>query len=272
MKRVTSRKKTVVPAATFVFKGTIKKPRGSNVSQAPISDRTAIVNVDEVIKGPPNLAPYKKQDITVKLSRKRSLKAGEKLIFHATPWLYAENLAVQSLQEEPETNAVTTEHQISAATEQKLRAIREHLDGADLVISGKVIAVRLPQTAAMNTKKAAAPEQTTTRVSEHDPKWREAMIEVEKVHKGKLTKNQIIVRFPASTDVAWRRAPKFEAGQQGYFALHQANDLDEKPTDKSAGSGTSQIYTASDPRDFQPYTKAGGIKSLLESKSFSRPD
>lgn len=272
MRRVTSSKKTNAPNATFVFKGTIKKTRSSNVKQAPVSDRTAIVNVDEVIEGPPNLSPYRKQDITVELSKKRSLKIGQKLIFHATPWLYAENLAVRSLEEEPETTDVAAKHLMNAATQSDARAIREHLNDADLVISGKVIAVRLPETAATNMKKAGAQEQTTTRVSEHDPKWREAIIAVEKVHKGKLSKRQVVVRFPSSTDVAWRRVPKFEAGQEGYFALREANDLQSKSAAKSAGNRSSQIYTIRDAHDFQSYTEAGGIRSLIESKSVSRPD
>jgi hypothetical protein len=272
MKRVTSSKNTTAPDATFVFKGTIKKTKASNVKQAAISDRTCIVTVDEVIDASPNLAPYRKQDITVELSRKRSLKAGAKLIFHATPWLYAENLAVRSLQEEPETSDVTTGHRVNAAAQRDARAAVEHLKDADLVISGKVVAVRLPQVDSTKTKKDAALTQTTTSVSEHDPKWREAIIEVEKVHKGKLSKRQIVVRFPASTDVAWRRSPKFEAGQQGYFALHKATDPRAKSAAKSAGTRSPQSYTIRDAQDFQPFTEAGGIKSLVESESPSRPD
>jgi hypothetical protein len=272
MKRVTSDRNTTSPDATFVFKGTIKKTKASNVRQAAVSDRTCIVTVDEVIEAPPNLLPYTKQDITVELSRKRSLKAGARLIFHATPWLYAENLAVRSLQEEPETGEVASERQVNAAAQPDADAVRKHLNDADLVISGKVVAVRLPQIDAANTKKAAAQADPTTHVSEHDPKWREAVIEVEKVHKGKLSKRQVVVRFPASTDVAWRRLPKFEAGQQGYFALHQENDPRSKSAAKGAAPRSPQSYTIRDARDFQPFTQAGGIKSLIESASVSHSD
>ncbi len=267
MKRATSSRKKSVPDATFVFKGTIKKPKASNVSQAPAGERTAVVTVDEAIEAPPNLAAYTGQDITVELSSKRKVTTGEKLIFHATPWLYAENLAVRSLEEEVDSGAAR--RGANAVRQPAEREFRKHFDTADLVISGKVVAVRLPQKSASSTRKAAAQAQTTTRVSEHDPKWREAIIEVDQVHKGKSARRQVIVRFPSSTDVAWRRAPKFQAGQQGYFMLHKtARSAGSTSKKKQAGSkvAATDSYTISHAQDFQPYT-AEAMKSLIANRS-----
>jgi hypothetical protein len=263
-KRSTPSQKSEVPDATFVFKGTIKKLKASNVSQAPAGERTAVVTIDQAIDAPPNLAAYTGQDITVQLSGQRKVKSGEKLIFHATPWLYAENLAVRSLQED--ADSVAGARQANGGTRQAQREVRKRFDAADMVISGKVVAVRLPQKSAGNTRKAAAREQTTTHVSEHDPKWREAIIEVEKVHKGTPTKRQVIVRFPASNDVAWRRAPKFQAGQQGYFVLHKDNpSLNKRAVTKANARAATQTYTVRDMHDFQPYAEAGGIRSIIDS-------
>jgi len=262
MKRATSSKSAAAPDAIFVFKGTIRKLKASNVSQAPAGERTAVVTVDDAIEAPANLAAYTGQDITVELSGQRKVKSGEKLIFHATPWLYAENLAVRSLQEDADSAAAS---RTSNGGSQSEREIRKRFATADVVISGKVVAVRLPQTSA-GTRKAAAREQTTTRVSEHDPKWREAIIQVDQVHKGKLPKRQIVVRFASSTDVAWRRAPKFQAGQQGYFMLHKTAAAAGSTASKKQSSANrvqTTTYTVSHTQDFQPYT-AKAIQSLIE--------
>lgn len=83
---------------------------------------------------------------------------------------------------------------------------------ADVVVSGRVGQLRA---AAPRTQRGALPGPIT----EHDPQWREAVVEVTAVHKGRRVPRSIRVRFPASTDVAWARAPKLHAGQQGTFLL-----------------------------------------------------
>lgn len=264
MKRATSSKRTAAPEATFVFKGTIKKPAASNVSQAPAGERTAVVTVDNAIEAPPNLAAYTGQDITVQLSGHRKVKTGDKLIFHATPWLYAENLAVRSLEED--TDSAAAARQATARSGPAEREVRKRFDAANIVISGKVVAVRLPQTTTAAGRKAAARVQTTTRVSEHDPKWREAIIQVDEVHKGKLAKREVVVRFASSTDVAWRRAPKFQPGQQGYFMLHTTAEPAGSATRKkqaTANAPVADAYTVTHTQDFQPYT-AKAMQSLIK--------
>jgi hypothetical protein len=86
------------------------------------------------------------------------------------------------------------------------------LAAADVVVSGRVAEVR-----------AAVPRATrgTIRapITEHDPQWQEAVVQVTAVHKGRRVPRSIKVRFPASTDVAWARAPKLHAGQEGTFLL-----------------------------------------------------
>ena len=274
--RAKSRKKAA-PDAVFVFKGTIKQLKASNVKQAPASDRTAIVTVNQVIDAPANLAAYEGQDITVELSSPRKVRVGQKLIFYATGWLYAETIAVRSLREEADAGEAMTHH-LDATVQRDQRETRARFDGADLVISGRVEAVRLPNVGATGKKKATTRNESSTRVSEHDPKWREAIIDVEHVHKGSLSKGRVIVRFPSSTDVAWRHAPKFEAGQQGYFVLHKENrssarrpSASKKSEQESSGSATASVetYIARDPHDFQRYNEIGGIKSLIESESVS---
>lgn len=256
--------------ANFVFRGTIKQLKAVNVKQAPVSDRTAIVTVNQVLDAPANLQGYTGQDITVELSSARNVTSGERMILHTTSWLSGETIAVKSLFEEPDKGAAATTHHVDAAAKRDQRKTSEHFDDADLVISGKVIEVRLPKDSGATSKKtAAAGNQPLKPVSEHDPKWREALIEVDQVHKGKPTKRRVVVRFPSSTDVAWRRAPKFQAGQQGYFMLHKAGASTgpQGSASKKAKPASDQTYAVHEASDFQSYTEPGGIKSLIEPES-----
>lgn len=253
------------PTANFVFKGTIKKLKATTMTAATVTDRTCIVTVDQIIEAPQNLAAYTGQDITVELRSPRKVSVGDRMIFHAISWLFGESLAVRSLYEEIEANITT--RTVDAVAQRKQRETNKHFKDADVVISGKVVEVRLP-TSGPGQKKAGA-VKGTTHVSEHDPKWREAVIEVAEVHKGSPSKRQVVIRFPASKDVAWRRAPKFEAGQEGYFMLHESTKGAGGRATKQ-GSEASATYTVQDPQDYQPYTEAGGIKSIIESEPGSQ--
>src|SRR5437773_3713160 len=207
---------------TLVFKGTIKKLKSSTMKEVPVSDRTAIVTIDQIIEAPPDLTGYSGQDITVELSGRQKVSVGQQMIFHTTSWMYGNSIAVRSLSEEALKSSHTA--MLSAGDDpverRAKRQEREHFDVADLVVSGKVVAVRLPGDSAPGQKRAGA--KAPGPISEHDPKWREAVIQVDEVHKGAHKKKQVVVRFPASSDVMWHGAPKFHPGQQGYFLLHKA--------------------------------------------------
>jgi hypothetical protein len=260
---------------TFIFKGTIKKLKSATMKDVPVNARTAIVKVEQIIEAPPALLDYKGQDITVQTSGRQKLKVGQEMIFHTTNCIFGDSIMVESVREESVENEQMA--MLSAASDpverQAHRETREHFNTADLVVSGKVVSVRLPsETAAASDQVPGGP------VSEHDPNWREAVVEVNEVHKGSPQKKQIVVRFPASTDVMWYAAPKFHPGQQGYFMLHkeEAKTSKTKRAKKSVGKSAAtteaeaeakEVYTALDPVDFQPYHEPGGIKTIIETES-----
>ena len=270
---------------TFVFKGTIKKLKSASMKDVPVDDRTVVVTVNQIIEAPPALADYNGQDITVQLGGRQKVRAGQELIFHTTSWMFGESIAVRSLTEEPVTGRSAA--MLSAADDpvdrRAQREKRGRFDAADLVVSGKVVAVRLPAGTAQRSRAAsldASDQAPRGPVSEHDPKWREAVIQVDEVHKGSHKKKQVVVRFPASKDVMWYGAPKFHPGQQGFFMLHKSKT--EKPKakrgKKQSGKvaeaavadsevGVSEAYTALDQTDFQPYNEPGGVKTIIDSES-----
>lgn len=272
---------------TFVFKGTIKKLKSATMKGVPVDDRTVVVTVNQIIEAPPALADYNGQDITVQLGGRQKVRVGQELIFHTTSWIFGDSIAVRSLTEEPVTDR--TAAMLSAADDpverRAQREKRDRFDAADLVVSGKVVAVRLPAETAKRSGAAsldASDRAPGGPVSEHDPKWREAVIQVDEVHKGIHKKKQVVLRFPASKDVMWYGAPKFHPGQQGFFMLHKSKT--EKPKAKRGRKrprkgvveeaavadsevGITEAYTALDQTDFQPYNEPGGVKTIIDSES-----
>jgi hypothetical protein len=283
--RASVKKTTEALTPTFVFKGTVKKLKSATMKDVPVDDRTAVVTVDQIIEAPSDLASYNGQDITVLLGGRQKIKAGQEMIFHTVSWMYGDSVAVRSLSQEPvkDSHAAMLSSGLDPAERRAQREQQEHFQTADLVVSGKVLAVRLPDEAAPAVKGAAAAEQPPSRpISEHDPKWREAVVQIDDVHKGAHKRKQVVVRFPASTDVMWYGAPKFHPGQQGIFVLHKAEPTKPKTrrVKKRGGKraaieavaagpevGGTETYTALDQMDFQPYHEPGGIKTIIESEA-----
>jgi hypothetical protein len=270
---------------TFVFKGTVQALKKATMKEVPVDDRTIIVTIDQVIEAPENLARLAGQQVTVQLSGNEKVKIGQQMIFHTVTWIYGDSIAVRALSQEPaKTSRMAA---IGSAGDpvarRDRRQKRERFAAADLVVSGKVMAVRLPSKVAQKTKgvRAAGLKKSPPPkpVSEHDPKWREAVVEVGDVHKGSHQKKEVVVRFPASMDVMWHNAPKFHPGQQGFFMLKKgaAEEPEAKSGKKTAGKRSAkaagikskvegeEAYVALDPTDFQPFTEPGGVKAIIES-------
>jgi hypothetical protein len=220
------RKSNARPApvdAKFVFKGTVMKPGASTLAQVPKGEPTAIVRVDEILQAPPALAKTLGKQITVKLVKGTKPKAGEEVLFYANSWLFGDTVAVESLkQEKPApSKAMLAERMSDPARNLANRELQTRVSDASLVVEGEVSSVHLPQAetfAATSNRASAAP------VSEHDPKWREAVVNVGVVHKGDPATKQVVVRFPSSMDVQWHRAPKFRTGDRGVWMLQSSKE------------------------------------------------
>jgi hypothetical protein len=252
--------------APFVFEGTVKSLTASNVSTVPADNQTAVVGVDHVRQAPRALAGLAGKEITVRMAPGEALKAGEKAVFFADGLVFGENLAVQSRGH----NALAAAEKPAAvmAAAPVVQGLRRRIDQAQSVVSGRVIEVRAPKIkpAPARLAAAAAPAMPADRISEHEPFWQEAVIEVSEVHKGPRQK-RVVVRFPSSTDVQWRKAPKFKKGQAGVWLLHA-----DSPAAAAAVPGRARglaapssgvTYTALDPNDFHPPSVAPVVKAML---------
>lgn len=264
----------------FVFRGTVRQAKASNVAEVENTDQTAIVRVDEVIKAPDILSNFAGQEITVKLADKEKVKKGESSVFYTNGWLFGETIAVESL---GHTDIVTELAAAAASETDPVKShtediIKDRLKTADAVVTGRVVSVRLPKetlkSSFLTASMSGEEEANYTPVSEHDPKWREAVVEVEDVDKGDQEKKQVVVKFPSSNDVRWYKAHKFSAGEEGVFILHKTEPSTEKSLSNRSVTATltneeadtaEEAFTALHPEDFQPIQKIPEIKTLIEN-------
>ena len=124
----------------------------------------------------------------------------------------------------------------------------ERIVAAELAIAGKVL------------KTEPAPEEILRRmpITEHNPEWKGAEIEVAVVLKGRHEGKRVNIFFPSTTDAAWHDSPKFKAGDEGIWIL-QRNQQERGWTRMRI-----QGLTALHPLDFQPLERRAHLEELIE--------
>jgi hypothetical protein len=266
---------------TFLFKGTIREVKAATMAEVPVDKNTVVAMVDQVMEAPTNLAKMGGHRVTIRLSGKTKVAVGDELIFHAHGWIFGGSVAVISLKEErireTRAHAALLSRGGDPVAHRQNRRVKHRFSTADVVVSGRVTMVRIPpeatsakRAASLATSAADTPEPIGP-ISEHAPHWREAHIEIDDVHKGEHQSSSVVIRFPASTDVRWYKAPKFEPGHQGFFMLHKHTSPKAAPPKgrrkaaKKSAASTTEHFTALHPADFQPYTQPGGVRRIIES-------
>jgi hypothetical protein len=264
--------------AQFIFQGTVRQRGAATIANIPVSDKTLLVHVDNILQAPRALTTYSGQDITVQLSpsSRAKLETGQQFVFYTNGWLFAESIAVQAVGQLPMRQAQPA--MAAAADPQETLATRQlqrRLDAADTVVTGRVTAVREPVDEMFAAEAAPAAEAHRARpvvkpISEHDPEWREAVIAVQQVEKGTTNRSQVVVRFPSSDDIQWRYAPKFAVGQEGVFVLHE-KQLQSRTSGALAAAEAApaeeEVYVALDPADFQPTQQLPVVRTLVAQQN-----
>jgi len=231
------------------------------------TSNTIIVKVDQVVRGPDVCNDFVGQEITVYTNGGPPLTPSQRGVFYTNVATFGDGLAVRLLAFE-ELRPGQAGQAALAAHEDPAEALTRHhitqrVDSADLVISGTVTAVHLVDEAgqvagAARAAATAAPTSAPAQpVSEHAPVWQEAVVQVDSVLKGTHEGQTARIRFPASTDVRWYRAPKLSPGREGVFILHKSEaEQAAKGMLAAAGAtaapGGEPVFTALHPDDFQP--------------------
>jgi hypothetical protein len=166
----------------LVFSGTVQRENDATMAAVPADAGTAVVRVDRVLKAPPILTGLDGQELTLLPAPGSSVTAGQRSVFFTRAWLYGESLAVIEVghvehtddqdvgrrdAEMDDVSNLIGEGDRRAADDQ----VTERLRRAEMVVTGRVL-----QTHPLR------PEQPGP-VSEHDPEWWEAILEVSSTEK-----------------------------------------------------------------------------------------
>src|SRR5205085_8615161 len=135
--------------------------------------------------------------------------------------------------------------------------LKAHIQRAAMVVAGRVEQVRPADLTAAPTR--------PRRITEHDPDWQEAIIQVEDGIKGAQAGEQVVVRFPGSSDVAWVGTPRFALGQEGTFLLHKDSTSGSPRT--SWGGKSVTAYTALHRLDVLSRQDATRVRALIQKPS-----
>lgn len=236
--------------APFVFKGTVLHRGAATLAEVPVNKDTVVVRVDQILQGPDILQDYTGQPVTVQLSSRHKVAEGQEYVFHTDGWIFGAGLAVVAEDVSP---AATAQKVRAALSSRETQALKSRAASAELVIEGEVKAIR------------KAPRPPGAPITEHDPEWQEAVVRVEQVAKGKAKATKdVVVRFAASRDVRWARAPKFAVGQQGVWMLGDKKQNKEAAALRTFAAAPKSQYVVVDPEDFHSKEQAARVLSQLK--------
>jgi hypothetical protein len=260
--QATGNQAALVKQSSIVFAGTVSQLGATSFVGVPKSAQTVVVRVDSVLKKPSAVSLKKGDNVTVELKDPSAFQQGTQATFYTEGWIFGSGVAVKELGHEFRSG--TGEAAKPAGADEKAyqqaqerisdQELQDRLNAADFVVIGRVTDVH----------RWNAPKSATTRVSEHDPDWHEAVVEVQSVLKGGQVKgNKVVVRFPGRNDVAWVHSPKFEKNQQGIFCLNR-DQATGVPTEKVGGRQVA-VYTCLGHGDSLPMSDAPRVRALLKN-------
>lgn len=228
-------------AAQLVFRGTVQKVGASNLKAIEPAGDTAVVRIEDVLKAPASLEDFTGREVTVKLRQPGSVRAGDARVFFTNGWLYGESLGLVEVGQAAGDPAALRGQVAEAVRRGQEEKLRERLDRAALVVLGRVVETR------------PAPAMGEGRVTEHDPQWWEAVIEVGSVLKGSAPGQRVSLFFPMSRDVTWYEAPKPAVGWDGIWLLYR----EQIPNLQAPG------YTGLKPWNLMPRESLGTVQRLV---------
>jgi plastocyanin len=250
---------TLVRQADLIFVGTVTAVAAASVAGVPVTQRTLTVRVDGVLDKPAAVQVAPGDTVTVEARAAGTLQVGAQVTFYTKAWLFGCGVAAQEVGHEM-VSARWSAAALGPLRDSVLRvrgqmsdsALRARIRAADMVVVGRVEAIQAASLAAVPARR---------RITEHDPVWQEAVIQVETMIKGTAPSDQrVVVRFPGSLDVAWRGMPRFTVGQEGTFLLRR-DQLSGSPTAMISGRQVT-AYAAPTTQDVLTKLDASRVQAL----------
>jgi hypothetical protein len=219
------------------------------------------VQVEEVALAPRDLGDLRGRTVTVYLETTEGLKAGQQATFFARGWHYGRNIGVievGGVKEVGRTSsraAVLRQAVIATRLQQLEEQIEERIRGADVVISGRVL--------------ATYPAERLDGLPGLDEgvEWWKADLWVGSVERGRPPEDQCIW-FPEGGDRERGPVPKAFPGQTGVWFLRpvteaEGGELGGGHGEEQPGTGLERRLMAVDPLDYHALSDLSRIQTLL---------
>ena len=248
----------------IVIDGTVTEMGKPSFAAVPKVPNLVVMKITRVLTDPPTISLRTGDQITAVLKDTSTVKVGTELRIQGRIWIVGEGVAVQALAEGPvPPNGGEIEAFAAANSQEHDNNISSRAAAADLIIVGRIKEIQQPLAAALKQGP----------ISEHDPQWRDAVIEVQSWIKGSAESSSIVVRFPASKDVAFRDYPKFQVGQESTLFLKTAQNathfLAAIPVPTKINNRPA--FLAITKTDVAPAWEAAHIKALVNKLNVTNP-
>lgn len=259
--QATDNQAALMGKASIVFAGTVSQLAATSFADVPKSAQTIVVRVDAILKKPPAVSLKKGDSVTVEVKDASAFQEGTQATFYADGWIFGSGVAVKELghvlgEAAPASAAGVSAHG-QGQDQLSDQELIDRMNASDFIVVGRVTDVRkwnAPKT------KSGSP----LRVTEHDPDWHEAVVEIQSVLKGGQVKgNKVVVRFPNHDDVAWARSPKFTKNERGIFCLNHDTATGAPMT--KVGSKDVNVYTCLGHGDALPLSEEARVRALLKN-------
>src|ERR1017187_3655339 len=239
--------------AAFVFIGTVVKRKAATVPGIQTND-TAVVHIDHIVTAPAMFTALNGQQITVRLKDIAAIRKGSAMTFFTNGWIFGTSIAVDAIGHIADTGKQAMASMVhTSVTSHKNNILRARLNSAVMSVVGTVSKVQRSETRVIH-------------ISEHDPDWHEATIQIDEVLKGRKGTRQVSVLFPKSDDVRWHTTAKYTEGQKGIWIVQKGRKQDSRgigPKVFAAIPSGKDVLTTLPPSDFLPLNELGRVKSLL---------
>jgi len=240
--------------ANIVFVGTVSRVGAAAMPAVTAGPRILVVKVEDVLTKPKQLRLGAGDSVTVE-GLDTTLHDGDRATFYTTGWIFGPSVAVREVGHEtmPAQLSLSARRDSFRQLEQQVTdsTLAERVRGADMIVAGRVESIQ----------KATLAPQPHRRITEHDADWQEAVITVDSMLKGPASA-RVVVRFPASLDIAWHRLPKFAVGQAGTFLLRR-DTISGSPHAMIAGQQVT-AYVVPATTDVLSTADAARVRALIK--------
>lgn len=217
--------KQLIASSGLSFSGSVESTGIGTATGLVADDRTAVVQVEQVLHGPDQLTVPPGGKIVVQLSPDLpQLSPGDRATFFTNGLAYGDELVVAEVGRLP-ADAGTARTEALAGLAAPVSAV----DAAFAELAQDEVADHAAQCEAVVRGHVSALLAVTQDrpQGEHDPQWWTATLEVDLTARGDVGQKpgagsvQVAVLYANSLDVRWRDWPKPKAGQGGLWLLHQ---------------------------------------------------